>query len=86
MSANLGNFLDRMRRKYIRAWKVGFFVFLGAGAAVNFFHRPHEAEYVLDTWPGFWPVFGLGVSVTMVFLMKKIVQPLLVRPEKRDEL
>jgi hypothetical protein len=86
MSGRLGNFLDRMRRQYVGAWKLALFVFLGAAVAVNFVIRPHEAEYVLDTLPGFWAVFGLGVAVTMVFLMKKIVQPLLVRPEKRDEL
>jgi hypothetical protein len=86
MSGDLGNFLDRMRRgRSVRAWKLGLFVFLGAALAVNFFVYPHQAEYFLDNYPGYWGLFGLLVSVAMILVMKKIVYPLLRRPEDKDD-
>jgi hypothetical protein len=86
MSGGLGNFLDRMRTgRNVRAWRVGLFVFLGVTLVVNFFLYPRQAEYFLDNYPGHWAVFGLLVSVAMILIMKKIVQPLLKRPEDKDD-
>jgi len=86
MSQGLGNFLDRMRTgRSVSAWKLGLFALLGAALAVNFFVYPHQAEYFIDNYPGHWAVFGLAVSVAMVLAMKKIVQPLLKRPEDKDD-
>jgi len=86
MSGRLGNFLQRLRRgRSIRVWKIGLFVFLGAALAVNFFVYPHKARYVIDNYPGHWAVFSLLVSVAMVLVMKKTVQPLLKRPEVTDD-
>ena len=77
-----GKFLDQTRKRHMHIWKLGFFIFLGAAVAANFFIHPHHAEFGLDAYPGFWAVFGLGLTVVMVFIMKKIIQPLLVRPEE----
>ena len=86
MSQRLGNFLNRMRAdRSVSAWKLGLFAFLGATLAVNFFVYPRQAEYYIDNYPGHWAVFGLAVSVAMVLFMKKIVQPLLKRPEDKDD-
>ena len=85
MRKGLGDFLDRLRKGNIGAWKLGLFVFLGAAIVVNFFIHPRHAEYFLDNYPGHWAVFGLVVSVAMVLVMKKIVQPLLKRPEEKDD-
>ena len=86
MSGGLGNFLDRMRTpRSVRTWKLGLFVFLGIALVVNFFLYPHQAEYFLDNYPGHWAIFGLLVSLAMILIMKKIVQPMLRRPEDKDD-
>lgn len=66
-------------------WKKGLWIFPGLILLANFFIHPHEAEFGLDAYPGFWAVFGLLVTVAMVFVMKKIIQPMLVRPEEHTD-
>lgn len=83
MQRSLGEKLDATRKQGIGAWKTGFWIFLGLAVGVNVLVHPHHAEYGLDIYPGFWAAFGLGVTVAMVFVMKKIVQPMLVRPEEK---
>lgn len=78
----LGNFLDRARKQHLTIWKIGFFLFLAAIVGANFFIHPHHVEFGLDAYPGFWAAFGLVITVVVVFVMKKIIQPLLVRPEE----
>jgi hypothetical protein len=86
MSHGLGNFLNQMRTdRRVRAWKLGLFVFLGAALALNFLLYPRQAEYFIDNYPGHWAVFGLLVSAAMILIMKKIVQPLLKKPEDKDD-
>lgn len=85
MSPSLGKFLDRMRKGNIGTWKFGLFAFLGAALAVNFFIHPRHPEYSLDNYPGYWALFGLLVAVAMILVMKKIVYPLLKRPEDKDD-
>jgi hypothetical protein len=80
-----GNILDQMRWKYAKAWKIGLFVFLAAIVAVNFSIRPHEAEYRFDIYPGFWAAFGLSTTVLMVWIMKKVIQPRIKRPEEGND-
>ena len=64
------------------AWKKALFAFLALLCLANLVLRPHEPHFGLDARPLFWPVFGLVLGVAMVFLVKKIVQPLfLKRPE-----
>lgn len=83
MSSTFGEKLDNTRKQNIKAWKTGLWIFLGLALGVNFFVRPHHAEFGWDAYPGFWALFGLLVSVAMVFVMKKIIQPMLVRPEEK---
>jgi hypothetical protein len=86
MSGGLGNFLDRMRKgRSLRVWKLALLVFLGAMLAVDSFVCPYRGETFLDNHPGHWAVFGLLVSVAMILVMKKVVQPLLRRPEDKDD-
>jgi hypothetical protein len=83
MSPSFGEKLDNTRKRDIGKWKIGFFVFLALAVGANFIVHPHHGEYGPDVYPAFWAVFGLLVTVAMVFVMKKIVQPMLVRPEEK---
>ena len=86
MSSFLGDMLDRSRKQHAGRWKLGLFLFLGLTLLGNHFIHPHHAEFGIDRYTGFWAVFGLGVTVAMVVMMKKIIQPILVRPEEQDDL
>jgi uncharacterized membrane protein HdeD (DUF308 family) len=83
MHRSFGEKLDATRKQNIKAWKNGFWLFLALAVGANFLLHPHHAEYGLDIYPGFWAVFGLVVTLVMVFVMKKIIQPMLVRPEEK---
>lgn len=83
MQQTFGEKLDHTRKQHLRSWKIGFWVFLALAVAANIWIRPLEGEYGPDVYPGFWAAFGLLVTVAMVFVMKKIIQPLLVRPEEK---
>ena len=48
---------------------------------LNIFIHPHHPHFGVDAYWGFWAVFGLGVGVIMVYVMKRIIQPLIVRKE-----
>ncbi|MDR3038446.1 MAG: hypothetical protein LBV21_04020 [Candidatus Adiutrix sp.] len=64
------------------AWKKTLFAVLALLAGLNFFLRPAEPHFGPDAWPLFWPLFGLVTGLVMVWLVKKIIQPyLLKRPE-----
>jgi len=78
-----GRWLEKNRAPLPAAsWKITLFAVLALLALANWFHRPHEPHFGLDALPFFWPVFGLAAGVVMVFLVKKIIQPLfLKRPE-----
>ena len=62
-------------------WLWAFFGVLAVLVLLNLVIRPHEPHFGLDAYPGFWAVFGLGVGFAMVYVMKRIVQPLIVRKE-----
>ena len=62
-------------------WLTAYFAVLGILLLLNIFIHPHHPHFGLDAYFGFWAVFGLGVGYVMVFAMKKIVQPLIVRKE-----
>ena len=84
--SGLGGFLEENRSPERAAlWKKVFFGILGALLLINiimFLVSPnHHPHFVFDVYPGFWAVFGLGVGLVMVFVVKKIVQPLIKRPE-----
>lgn len=58
-----------------------WFAVLGFFLILNIFIQPHHPHFGLDAYWGFWAVFGLGVGVIMVYAMKRIIQPLIVRRE-----
>ena len=78
--SGLGKLLEQGRRA-AGTWRIIFFAVLALLAAANFFIKPHEAHFGVDMQPLFWPAFGLGVGLVMVFVVKKIIQPLIVRAE-----
>ena len=82
---HLGDLLERTRREHAGAWKAGLFIFLGCAVLANLLLGPPTPEYRLDAYPGFWAVFGIGSTVIMVWVMKKIIQPLIKRPEENDD-
>jgi hypothetical protein len=62
-------------------WLLLYAAFLALLAFLNLFIRPGHPHFGPDGWFGFWPVFGLGVGLAMIFVMKRIVQPLIARKE-----
>lgn len=80
MNSALGIFLEKMRDKW-KMWRGLFFVALALLVALNFFIHPHHPHFGLDGYPGFWAIFGCGVGLAMVLVMKKIIQPMIAREE-----
>ncbi len=64
-----------------RTWRLVLFCVLGLTVVLNVLVPNHHPHFGVDVYPGFWPVFGLGIGLVMVFFVKKIVQPLIKRPE-----
>jgi hypothetical protein len=73
-----------LEREHGRAgfWLLLYMAFLALLAFLNLFIRPEHPHFGADGWFGFWPVFGLGVGLAMIFVMKRIVQPLIARQEE----
>jgi len=76
----LGSWLEAARARS-DAWKKALFVVLGAIVVLNLFITPHHPHFVGEGLPGFWAVFSLGAAIAMVYVLKKIVYPVLARPE-----
>ncbi len=62
-------------------WKMAFFVFLAGLVGMNVVLHPHHAHFALETRIGFWAGFGVAVSVTLILVLKKIIYPLINKPE-----
>jgi len=78
----LGRILEENRNPTKKAaWRKVFFVSLSLVVALSLLVPNLHPHFVVDKYPGFWPVFALVVGVSMIFLVKKIVQPLIKRPE-----
>ncbi len=82
----LGRLLEENRRPdRVARWTKIMFGGLGLLLLLNvvfFLVSPNEhPHFVVDKYPGFWAAFGLISGVVMVFFVKKIVQPLIKRPE-----
>ncbi len=78
----LGRFLEENRTpEKSRTWKIILFAVLGLLVVLNLVIPNHHPHFGLDDPPVFWPAFGLVVGVVMVFFVKKIVQPMIKRPE-----
>jgi hypothetical protein len=80
MNSGLGIMLEKMRDNW-KTWRMIFFVVLAVLVALNFFIHPHHPHFGLDKYPGFWAIFGCGIGLVMVLVMKKIVQPTIGRKE-----
>ena len=71
--------LEQINRR--AQWLKAFFAVLAVLLVLNIFVRPHHPHFGMDAYFAFWALFGLGVGLIMVFVMKRIVQPLIVRKE-----
>lgn len=76
----LGAFIQ-MQLRLIMPWTILWFAVLGFLLFLNIFIQPHHPHFVVDAYWGFWAAFGLGVGCFMVYVMKRIIQPLIVRKE-----
>jgi hypothetical protein len=65
----------------IRLWRRIFFVALAIIAVLNVVATNSHPHFVWDAKPLFWPAFGLIVGLALVFLAKKIIQPLIKKSE-----
>jgi hypothetical protein len=81
----LGEIFERLRGEHLATWRTGLFVFLAVLVLLNLFVLPPKAEYGPDRWPGFWAAFGLAAALLIVWVMEKLVQPLIKRAEERDD-
>jgi TRAP-type C4-dicarboxylate transport system permease small subunit len=78
----LGRFLDKqLTPERTRTWRIVFFLALAVIALLNIIIRNHHPHFGVDAYPFFWVLFGLIVGVVLVFLVKKIIQPLIKRSE-----
>ncbi|AGW12182.1 hypothetical protein [Megalodesulfovibrio gigas] len=77
---SLGSWFARQRNN-AAAWRLAFFVALGAMVVMNLFLRPAHPHFGVDALPGFWAVFALGTAVIMALVLKKIVAKLIGRRE-----
>ena len=77
---NLGSFLEA-QRKSIPCWLKAYYGALIFFVLLNLFIQPHEPHFGLDAYPGFWALFGLSVGLAMVYAMKRVIQPFIVRKE-----
>jgi hypothetical protein len=78
----LGSFLDaQLKPERIRVWRLVFFGALALVALLNLVIKNHHPHFGVDAYPFFWPAFGLVTGVVLVFLVKKIIQPLIKRSE-----
>ena len=77
---NLGAFFEAQQKRisfWLKVYYAALILFIG----LNIFIRPHEPHFGLDGYPGFWAIFGFSVGLAMVYSMKRIIQPLIVRKE-----
>ena len=79
MSA-LGKFLQQQAR-HSRFWFRLFLIGLAVLLALNAFIRPEHPHFGVDAYPLFWPAFGLGGGLLLVLIVKKLVQPIIVKNE-----
>lgn len=78
---SLGNWLEAARKK-AGAFKILLYCVLTVLVVLNFFVLPHHPHFAMEGLPTFWAFFGLIGTVVMVVVLKKIVYPILARPEE----
>jgi len=80
--SGLGAWLEANRTPDKRkSWRMVMFGIMALLVLLNLFIHPHHPHFGVDRVPGFWAVFGFFMGVVMIFFVKKIVQPLIKRPE-----
>ncbi|MDR1394557.1 MAG: hypothetical protein LBK52_00085 [Deltaproteobacteria bacterium] len=78
----LSRFLARqLSAGRIRRWKIFFFALLAAAALLNLAIINHHPHFGWDRYTFFWPAFGLIAGLLLVASVKKILQPLIKKPE-----
>lgn len=78
----LGRFLEENRSSVkIQSWRKRMYIFLALLVVLNFVVANVHPHFVYDVYPGFWPVVSFVVGVVMIFFVKRIVQPVIKRPE-----
>lgn len=77
---SLGYWFARQRAR-AGGWKLLFLLALAGLVALNVFILPEHPHFELDRHPGFWAAFGLGVTVIMTVLLKKIIAHVIGRRE-----
>ncbi len=76
----LGRLLETMRGQS-SLWFKYYCLFLAALLGANVYLRPEHPHFGLDANFGFWALFGFFVGILLVFIMKRFVQPLIIRNE-----
>ncbi|MDR1678033.1 MAG: hypothetical protein LBS44_06550 [Deltaproteobacteria bacterium] len=78
----LGQFLaDQLAPGRPRLWRNIFLAVLLVIAILGVVVPNHHPHFGLDAYPFFWPAFGLGMGLVLIFVVKKIIQPPIKRPE-----
>jgi len=78
----LGRWLEENRQPgRLAIWKKIMFGILALLVVLNLVIPNHHPHFGVDSAPGFWPAFSFVMGVAMIFFVKKIVQPLIKRPE-----
>ncbi|MDR1086279.1 MAG: hypothetical protein LBP22_15845 [Deltaproteobacteria bacterium] len=78
----LGSFLAaQLTPGRIKLWRGIFFAVLALAALLNLVIKNHHPHFGYDKYPLFWPVFGLAAGLILVLVVKKIIQPLIKKPE-----
>jgi len=80
--SGLGKFLEENRTPdRVNLWRKVMFIVLGLMVVLNILIPNLHPHFGVDRVPGFWPAFSFVMGVAMIFFVKKIVQPLIKRPE-----
>lgn len=69
-------------RKQSGTFKWLFFIVLGILVGLNIFLiHPHHPHVEIEKVAGFWAVFGLGIALCMIVVVKKIIAHIVDVPE-----
>jgi hypothetical protein len=78
--------LANVRKLFRGLWVVCLLLLVGGEALLVWAHHRDVAEgvahhgFAFESWPGFYPLFGLAAYVTLVLLAKQL-RPLVMRSE-----
>ncbi|MDR2302440.1 MAG: hypothetical protein LBF38_10425 [Deltaproteobacteria bacterium] len=78
----LGRFLaDQLAPGRPKVWRNAFLALLALIAILGLVIPNRHPHFGVDAYPFFWPIFGLVMGLILIFAVKKIIQPLIKRPE-----